>query len=141
MNWRDRAKEAVEKNRGGTAPTKPTKQASVSFVSTPPPPFPAPKAGDYTLADLQELDRLIRELGGLEGRTDAEIDAMLSERRRMAPTSVPGALEAISAAHRAALAPWPEPPAKRSKVVLCVIEGGKGKKPYHWTDSDEPEAA
>lgn len=82
----------------------------------------SPKPGDdYTLADLAEMDRLIRQLAMLEGWDSSELDARLSERRRMAPANVVEALQALRAAARAALAPWPERPAERATIALCRL--------------------
>jgi hypothetical protein len=120
MTWRDRARQAVEKNRGGTPPTKPTKPTSVSFVSTPPPTF-SRKERDYSTSDLAEMDRLIRELAQLEGWENDELEQMLDERRRMAPCNVRKALAALRIATREALAPWPDRPANRARITLCEL--------------------
>jgi hypothetical protein len=85
------------------------------------------------------MDRLIRELGSLEGWSDAEIEEKLAERRRMAPGRVPEALRELRAKAAASLAPWPERPAKRSRIILCVIQGGKAKNEVK--HQHEPEAA
>ena len=79
----------------------------------------------YTLVDLEEMDRLLRELAELEGWTKVELADRLDQRRRMAPINVPTALRLLRAGARDALAVWPEKPAKRVPVVLCVIDGGK----------------
>ena len=61
MSWRDRAKEAVEKNRAGTAPTKPTEGAFVSSVSSDPATF-FPKEVEPT----QQADETPSPLNGME---------------------------------------------------------------------------
>jgi hypothetical protein len=76
---------------------------------------------EYTDADLAEIDRLIVELCHLEGRSVEELDALLDERRRMAPVNVKKALAALRIATREALAPWPERPAKRAQITLCEL--------------------
>jgi hypothetical protein len=140
MNWRDRAT-SILGNTPTPALTKPTKPPSVSFVSSTPATISEksariqkPEAWDYELADLKEMDRLLKELADLEGWTDAELADLLDERRRMAPANVRSMLEAVRKAHAMALAPWPEPPKERSNIVLCplttkrrlaVLQGGK----------------
>jgi hypothetical protein len=140
MNWRDRAT-SILGNTPTPALTKPTKPPSVSFVSSSPatnPEKPAriqkAEAWDYELSDLQEMDRLLRELADLEGWTVEELADLLDERRRMAPANVRSMLEAVRTAHALALAPWPEAPKERSDIVLCplttkrrlaVLQGGK----------------
>lgn len=88
-----------------------------------------PYGWGYNAQTLREIDALIRELGDLEGWTDAEIEAKLAERQRMAPRRVPGALEHLKTRTAEALKPWPNRPAKRSSVALCVIDGGKSSTP------------
>lgn len=93
---------------------------------------------EYTLADLAEMDKLLRELAELEGWTKAELEEQIDESRRMAPANVQAALRAIRSAHRMALGGWPEKPAKRSRIILCrltVIDGGKA------ANDSEPRAA
>lgn len=75
----------------------------------------------YTPADLKEMDKLLRELAHMEGWSDQELDARLSERQRMAPVNVPKTLGALRLAVRAELAQWPEKPANRAVVVLCEL--------------------
>ena len=84
-----------------------------------------PHGHGYTQADLTEMDRLLRQLAELEGWTPEELADMLDQRRRMAPVNVPKALKQLGEANAAALAPWPNPPKERAKVVLCVITGGR----------------
>lgn len=140
MNWRDRAT-SILGNTPTPALTKPTKPPSVSFVSSTPATISEksariqkPEAWDYELADLKEMDRLLKELADLEGWTDAELADLLDERRRMAPANVRSMLEAVRKAHAMALAPWPDSPKERSSIVLCplttkrrlaVVQGGK----------------
>lgn len=90
--------------------------------------------GDYSPDDLEEMDRLLRELAVLEGWSAQELSNLLDERQRMAPANVKAMLLAVRAARRAALAPWPNPPTKRSCIRLCkltVIDGGKGRSIKH----------
>lgn len=122
---------------------------------------PKPTAPDgfswgYTLADLKEMDRLLRELAKLEGWNDDELADLIDQLGRMAPANVPAALAAIRKAHADSLAPWPTPPAKRSKIVLCrltpgrvliALDGGKASGTHDKartsgkTPTSEPEAA
>jgi len=75
----------------------------------------------YTLADLQEMDRLLRDLAQLEGWSNAELQDLLDQRQRMAPANVPAMLQTLRLARGAALAPWPDQPAKRSRIRLCFL--------------------
>ena len=84
-----------------------------------------PHGCGYSQADLQEMDRLLRQLAELEGWTPAELQEMLDQRRRMAPARVSEALKQLQDANDAAIAPWPDAPRQRAKVFLCVITGGK----------------
>jgi hypothetical protein len=77
--------------------------------------------GDYTQTDIQEMDKLLRELAKLEGWSEAELVAKLDQRRRMAPVNVRPVLQEIRAAHRAALAVWPNQP-HRSDIRLCNLD-------------------
>lgn len=79
----------------------------------------------YTVDDLKEMDRLLRELAKLEGWSDEELADLTDQLGRMAPANVPAALAAIRKAHADSLAPWPTPPAKRSKIVLCRLKPGR----------------
>jgi hypothetical protein len=79
---------------------------------------------EYTPADLDEMDRLLREIARLDHWPPSRLERMLDERRRMAPINVPAALRLLRAEFaKAALDP--EKPTKRAPVVLCVIKGGK----------------
>jgi len=123
MTWREKAAKAI------AAKSERAKAGFVSFVSSTPAPFSPQRAEepeqDYTAADLVEIDTLLRELAQLEGWTSTELEEQLDQRRRMAPARVAAVLGALRAARREALAPWPERPAKRSSVELCVLTGGK----------------
>lgn len=122
MTWRDKAKTAVEKNRGGGSPTKLTKPPFVSSVSSHPATFPPNTPADYTIADLTEMDRKLRELAVMEGWDEQELSNTLDQRSRMAPANVFKALGTIRAAHDACLKVWPEVPPTRSRIVLCELE-------------------
>ena len=76
---------------------------------------------EYSLADLAEMDRLLAELSRLEDWHAAELEQKLTERRRMAPANVPGALCALRAARDAALTGWPENPRERAQINLCRL--------------------
>ncbi len=96
----------------------------VSSISSEPP----AKDEGYTLADLVEMDDLIRQLAEIEGWTSAELAEARDERRRMAPARVPEVLRQLRYWVKAGLAGWPDKPAKRAQIRLCqliVIEGGK----------------
>lgn len=132
MNWRDRAKQTVEKKEGVSPPTKPTKPHFVSSVSSHPAHLQE-KFAPYTLADLEEMDRLLKQLADMEGWSADELADKLDQRKRMAPVNVMPVLREIRAAHKAAMAVWPEKPKQRSNLRLCkleavelaVIDGGK----------------
>ena len=153
MNWRDRAKGAVGKNRGGGSLTKPTQPSYVSSVSSNPAPISSKREPwDYELSDLAEIDQRLKELAQLEGWTDQELNARIWERQHMATVNVKKALHALRIAVQEALAPWPSPPAKRAQITLCelvklpkefaVIEGGKPTPQDQAKRLDtEPEAA
>jgi len=74
----------------------------------------------YTQADLEEMDKLMRELAECEDWPEDALRKALADRKRMAPVRVPGALQAIRKAHRAAVAVWPGSPATRTEIVLCI---------------------
>lgn len=128
MNWREEAKQALAgENRATTELTKPTKPAFVSSVSARPPVFSHKEGGDYTKADLAEMDRLLRELAKLESWPEGELADKLDQRRRMAPVNVIPALRWL----RRVVAE-PEPRKKRpfrlcklEVVELAAIPGGK----------------
>lgn len=83
---------------------------------------------DYTIDDLKELRRLIRELGQLERWTDEELADAIDQSNRMAPVNVATVLRQLREWTKAALAPWPEKPTTRAPLKLCrlvVIQGGK----------------
>ena len=142
-------------NPANPAPAKPARKAQISGISS----FSISKApvtqADYTLADLQEIDRLLRELAQMEGWSDAELADRLDQRQRMAPVNVLPVLQEIRAAHKVALAGWPEPPKERSNIRLCklnhveliVIDGGRAPgsesngPTSRKTPASEPEAA
>jgi hypothetical protein len=121
-------KKARNRQAEAANPAKPanpsTPKAPISSISR----SDDPNGLGYTLADLKEMDKLLRELAQLEGWTLAELEEMLDRRRRMAPARVPQALKDLRAGSKAALAPWPEKPARRAVVVLTVLEGGKANK-------------
>ena len=107
---------------------------------------------DYTAADLAEIDKLLRELASLEAWTDVELAEKLSQRKRMAPVNVIPVLREIREIHKAALAVWPNQPAKRADIRLCkldhvelaVIDGSKGESnrvQSSKTPAQESEAA
>lgn len=98
-------------SRPRSAPTKPARAL---------PPLATQK--DYAPADLEEMDRLIRELAQMEGWPAEELTDKLDQRRRMAPVNVLPVLREIREAHRAALAVWPHKPAKRSDIRLCKLD-------------------
>jgi hypothetical protein len=75
----------------------------------------------YTTADLAEMDKLLREICELEGRSDDELDELLGQRSRMAPVNVLNALAALRIARERALAPWPERPTTRARITLCEL--------------------
>lgn len=106
--------------------TKLTKAPSVGSVSTPTPRISRSQAKDYTPADLVEMDRLLRELAQLEGWSPALLDEALACRQRMAPARVLEVLAQLRKWTAAALAPWPESPPERPKIVLTVFDGDKG---------------
>src|SRR5687768_8066650 len=83
---------------------------------------PATPFIDYALPDLEEIDRLIRELAKLENWDEGYLASKLDQRQRMAPVNVIPVLREIRAAHKAALAVWPDKPAKRSDVRLCRLD-------------------
>lgn len=77
--------------------------------------------GDYTASDLAEIDRLIHQLAEIEGWSPADLEDALDQRRRMAPVRVLEALRELREAVKRSLDPWPEKPAKRSRIVLCRL--------------------
>lgn len=83
--------------------------------------LPEGDGGDYTEADLAQMDRLIGELCELEGRDDTERRALQDERRRMAPVNVLRALAALRIARDQALAIWPDRHTKRARITLCEL--------------------
>lgn len=134
MSYLDKLRE-VEKYRKAPppAPTKPTEVAfvgppgaSVGSVGTPPAPFANIRGSDYTSADLQEIDRLLAQLAEMEGWTEGELAEALDCRRRMAPARVLEVLGQLRKWAAAALAPWPDNPPERPKIVLTVFDGDKG---------------
>ena len=76
---------------------------------------------DYTGADLARMDDLLRQLAELEGWPAELLTARLDERRRMAPVNVLPTLKELQAAVTAALAVWPEQPAKTASITLCRL--------------------
>ena len=133
MSWRERAKANLGETpilEKGASPvlTKLTKPPFVGSVSSRPAPIPADD-GDPTDEELNEMDRLIVELSDMEGWPKEELQRVRDERSRMALANVRKALRRLRLSHRNALAIWPTPPQKRSRVVLCelelvVIDGG-----------------
>lgn len=99
--------------------------ATVASVATLPVSNPDSDAPDFTAEELAEMDTLIRELAELESWKMGELAHVLDERKRMAAVNVRKALARLRASARVARASWPEPPGKRSKVVLCLLTGGK----------------
>jgi hypothetical protein len=124
-------------------------RAAQTTPSTSPP--RAPTTWDYTVVELQEMDRLLRQLAELEGWSAAQLEMMLDERRRMAPVNVRKALAALRLAHGEAMAPWPEPPARRARITLCeltsrrrelaVLPGGKAEPKEQAKTLDSGEKA
>lgn len=108
--------------------------------------LPGPDLG-YTLADLSEMGKLLREIAGLEGWSEDGLADVLDQLQRMAPINVSAALKAIRAHHDRWRRTWPDAPAERPKFRLCVltvIDGGKrDSKPARPAKSldPEPEAA
>jgi hypothetical protein len=110
-----------------------------------------PTAWDYTVVELQEMDRLLLELAELEQWDADELHVLLDERRRMAPVNVRKALAALRLAHGEAMAPWPEPPARRARITLCeltsrrrelaVLPGGKAEPKGQAKSLDSGEKA
>ncbi len=103
------------------------RDAIVAVVPEEPEIFYADGLG-YTLADLQEMGSLIRQLAEIEQWTEEEKAEALDGSHRMAPVRVPEVLQQLRQWVRAGLAGWPEKPAKRSRIVFCrltVIKGGK----------------
>ena len=128
MSYLDKLRALESGKRAGEEPTKPTKAPFVGFVGTPSPTFSniegavtIRQAEPFTAADLAEMDRLLTDLARLEFWEPGELEARLSERRRMAPVNVQNALRALRVATAAALAGWPEPPAERAQIVLCRL--------------------
>lgn len=108
------AKAAARPTRAETSSPKPVKDA--------PGPF-----NDYTRADLEEIDRLLRELARLEKWSSEELADKLDQRRRMAPVNVIPALRWLTR-----VVAEPEPRKKRpfrlcklEVVELAAIDGGK----------------
>ena len=75
----------------------------------------------YTAEDLKDFDRLLRELAECEDWPEDELQRALADRKRMAPVRVPGALQELRKAHRAALAVWPDTPATRTRIELLEV--------------------
>lgn len=119
MSWREEAAQAVA-NAAKSEPTKPTKAPFGGFGSSPQAAI-SPEAWDYTVADLSEMEVMIRQLAELEDWSPAELEGALDQRRRMAPIRVPEALGELREAVERSLGPWPEKPAKRSRIVLCRL--------------------
>ena len=119
MSWREKAALAVG-NGAKHEPTKPTKGGFGGFGGSHPAPF-CPKEGDYTAADLSEMDGLLRQLAELEDWSPDELADALDQRRRMAPIRVPEALGQLRESVNRSLAPWPGKPAERSRIVLCRL--------------------
>jgi hypothetical protein len=89
-----------------------------------------PEKWDYTLADLKEMDNLIRQLAEIEHWTPEEKAEALDGRRRMAPARVPEVLRQLREWVKKGLAGWPAKPTNRSRIVFCrlvLIQGGKSK--------------
>lgn len=119
----EKLRELIRANKDALLRVLTAQVADVAHVA-----LPTAKGSDYTLADLAEVDRLLRELANLEEWPADELSQKLDQRQRMAPVRVPGALQELRAAHKAALAIWPNRPSKRSEIALChltVIDGGK----------------
>ena len=133
------------------AAAKPSRTAQISGISSFSISKPRVAEDDYTLADLDEMDRLLRELARMEGWSDEELTGKMDERQRMAPVNVIPVLNEIREAHKAALAIWPQK-AKRSDIRLCknghvelaVIDGYKGEShraQSSKTSAPKPETA
>lgn len=78
---------------------------------------------DYTSADLEEMDRLISQLGQLEGWTEAELSEALDHRQRMAPCRVLLVLRQLREWVATRLARWPEQPEQRAPIKLFELCG------------------
>ncbi len=72
----------------------------------------------YTLDDLAEMDKLIREIAEAEDWPQEALEATLDERRRMRPVDVPDALQRLRKAQKWAVGRWPDTPAERTKIEL-----------------------
>ena len=131
MNWRQQAAAAVEKKghpRTDKTDRRGVEGAFVSNVSADPAPFSSTKVAKatidelgYTLDELSEMDKLIREIAECEEWPQEALEAVLADRKRMAPVAVPDALQALRKAHREAVGRWPDTPAE--KTTINLLEG------------------